>query len=499
MSAAKTILWVLLFSPPKNCVDSKSFIPYAHRWASAPKRVPIKSMKVEMNQTKEHDQRITSGRYDIAKIAAAVLISGVGVTSGIAVGGILAETLAGTAAAGGLAQTFTILGAGLSAIPLAMIARKHGRRIALITGYLIASIGAITILIGGQSQNLVVMLIGMLFYGSSTATSLQARFVATEYTVSRNAAKAMSFVIWGSTIGSVVGPNLTNVANLFGRSIGLHSLIGPYIFSLSSFFIAIAIISFLKPSRLPSHSEADSTSTRKLPTLPEALRSTLSSRVSLFALATVIGGQMMMSAVMVMTPVSMHNHGFDLQIIGFVLSSHIFGMYALSPVFGWIADRWGAMRVCWLGIILFTLALSTGVWDATDPHHSNTVRLTAALVMLGLGWCATLIGGSTLLTRSLHKDTRVAIQGSSDAMMNFGAAGLAALAGPILEFGGFFAVNVMASVVLFLVLIPLGLRAASKSALQELAAKRLEETRAEAEAEAAREVLSASTKVDKSE
>lgn len=445
-----------------------------------------------MNQIKSHDQRVHAGRFDIAKIAAAVLISGVGVTSGIAVGGILAETLAGTAAAGGLAQTFSILGAGLSAIPLAMIARKHGRRIALMTGYAIASVGAITILIGGQSENLVVMLIGMLFYGSSTAASLQARFVATEYAASRNAAKAMSFVVWGSTIGSVVGPNLTNLGDLFGKSIGLHTLIGPYIFSLTSFFIAIAIIWFLKPSQLPSHSEADTTSAvRKLPTLPQALRTTLASRVSLFALATVIGGQMMMSAVMVMTPVSMHNHGFDLQIIGFVLSSHIFGMYALSPVMGWIADRWGAMRVCWLGMFLFALALCTGVWDATDPHHSNTIRLTAALVLLGLGWCATLIGGSTLLTRSLEKDTRVAIQGSSDAMMNFGAAGLAALAGPVLEFGGFFAVNVMASVVLLLVLLPLGLRASTKAVREDLAKRKADEAQAEAEAEAARKVFSA--------
>lgn len=415
-------------------------------------------------------QRV-GGLADIFKIIAAVLVSGVGVTSGIAVGGILAQELAGTSSAGGLAQTFSILGAGAAAIPLAWIARHRGRRLALMTGYFIGGLGAVTILVGGQTGNLPVVLVGMALYGSATAASLQARFAATEYTGSARAARAMSFVVWGSTVGSVVGPNLTNVADLFGESLGLRSLIGPYIFSGTAFIIAIVILSFLRPSASATATAADPERKRNLPSLRQALRATLASRTATFGLAVVVGGQMMMSAVMVMTPVSMHNHGHDLQIIGFVISSHIFGMYALSPVFGWLADRWTPLRVCWLGMGLFAIAIVSGIIDASSEHsvHSSTALITFALVCLGLGWCGTLIGGSTLLTQSLQKDTRVAMQGSSDAMMNFGAAGLAALAGPALEFGGFIAVNLISAAVLLLILLPLGLRAFTRRAREERA------------------------------
>jgi MFS family permease len=308
----------------------------------------------------------------------------------------------------------------------------------------------------------------MCLYGSATAASLQARFAATEYTGSARAARAMSFVVWGSTVGSVVGPNLTNVADLFGESLGLRSLIGPYIFSGTAFILAIIILSFLRPSASAAERDADPERKRNLPSLKQALRATLASRTATFGLAVVVGGQMMMSAVMVMTPVTMHNHGYDLQIIGFVISSHIFGMYALSPIFGWLADRWKPLRVCWLGMGFFSVAIISGIIDASSAH-SSTSLITFALVCLGLGWCGTLIGGSTLLTQSLEKDTRVAMQGSSDAMMNFGAAGLAALAGPALELGGFFAVNLISATVLLLILLPLGLRALTRRAREERA------------------------------
>ena len=79
--------------------------------------------------------------------------------------------------------------------------------------------------------------------------------------------------------------------------------------------------------------------------------------------------------------------------------------------------------------------------------------------LLGLGWSACLIGGSAMLVESVPAHIRVPLQGGVDASMNFGAAALGALAGPVLALGGFFAVNVMAAVVLA-VLVGAGIRAA---------------------------------------
>jgi len=150
----------------------------------------------------------------------------------------------------------------------------------------------------------------------------------------------------------------------------------------------------------------------------------------------------------------------SLTIVGIVISVHIVGMYAASPVFGWLADKIGPARVVWTGIGVFLCSFLLGGWDAT-LGHSAMPPLLIALCMLGLGWSACLIGGSSLPVASAPVEVRVPLQGASDSMMNLGAAALAALAGPVLALGGFFGVNVMAFIVL-IALGTIGVRAALK-------------------------------------
>jgi MFS family permease len=150
----------------------------------------------------------------------------------------------------------------------------------------------------------------------------------------------------------------------------------------------------------------------------------------------------------------------SLTVVGIVISVHIVGMYAASPVFGWLADKIGAARVVWTGIGVFLVSFLLGGWDAWIGRGSMPALLVA-LCLLGLGWSACLIGGSALLVQSAPAQVRVPLQGASDSMMNLGAAFLAALAGPVLALGGFLAVNVMAGIVL-VVLVVIGLRAVFK-------------------------------------
>ncbi|MDO5753638.1 MFS transporter, partial [Arthrobacter sp.] len=176
---------------------------------------------------------------------------------------------------------------------------------------------------------------------------------------------------------------------------------------------------------------------------------------ALFALAAVTGGHAIMVGVMVMTPVAMNEHGHALEMIGIVISLHILGMYAASPVFGWLVDKLGSVPVIFIGYGIFLAAITIGaiVSDSSDP-----LPMSIALTTLGLGWSACLIGGSSLLNESAPDHLRVPLQGANDMMMNFGAAGLAALAGPVLALGGFFWVNMMALAVLA-VMVFFGLRA----------------------------------------
>ena len=393
------------------------------------------------------------------------LLSGVGVASGVAVGGILAAQLAGTTAASGFVQTASALGAGLVAVPLANLAVRAGRRWALSTGFALGAVGAGLVLLAASLGQFWLMAAGMLFFGSATAAGLQARYAAVDGAPPEKAGRAMAIVIWATTVGSVAGPNLSEPGRLFGIQLGLVPLSGPYVFSLIAFITAalvIAVFFLTPPSPTSQDASAGAPGAPPSPVKPvkahgawRALRLASHNPRALFALVAVTGGHAIMVGVMVMTPVAMNAHGHTLEIIGIVISLHILGMYAASPVFGWLVDRIGSVPVVLTGCGILLAAITTG---AIVSDSSNPVLMSLALTLLGLGWSACLIGGSSLLNQSAPTELRVPLQGANDMMMNFGAAGMAALAGPVLALGGFFWVNMMALAVL-IPMVVLGLRA----------------------------------------
>lgn len=387
------------------------------------------------------------------------LLSGVGVASGVAVGGILAAQLAGTTAASGFVQTASALGAGLVAVPLANLAVRAGRRWALSTGFALGAVGAGLVLLAASLGQFWLMATGMLFFGSATASGLQARYAAVDGAPPEKAGRAMAIVIWATTVGSVAGPNLSEPGRLFGISLGLVPLSGSFVFSLIAFVTAALVISvfFVAPAASPVNpaSPIHSEPAKKRHGAWRALRLASHNPRALFALAAVTGGHAIMVGVMVMTPVAMNAHGHSLEIIGIVISLHILGMYAASPLFGWFVDRLGAMPVVMLGCGIFLAAITLG---AIVSEGSDPVLMSMALTMLGLGWSACLIGGSSLLNQSAPEDLRVPLQGANDMTMNFAAAGMAALAGPVLAAGGFFWMNMMALAVL-IAMVSLGVRA----------------------------------------
>jgi MFS family permease len=139
-------------------------------------------------------------------------------------------------------------------------------------------------------------------------------------------------------------------------------------------------------------------------------------------------GHLIMVAVMVMTPVHMAHVDVSLNIIGFVISVHIAGMYALSPVVGYLTDRLGRQQVILIGsLILIASAVISGFSPA-----NNEIQLGIGLFLLGLGWSCTLIAGSTLLSESVSDHYRAPAQGTSDLVMNLSAAIGGALAGIII-------------------------------------------------------------------
>lgn len=364
-------------------------------------------------------------------LASAQSLSGLGYSSTVAAGSLLVANITQSEALAGLAQTFGVLGAATMALPLANLTRRGGRRLALGSGYLVGAIGALFAIAGGTSRILPIMLLGTFLVGAAAASGYQARYAAVDLATKSTRAKSLSLVVWASTIGSVVGPNLMGLFGHVAIFFGLPKLTGPYFLSATMLGLGSLIIwTRLKPdpylTSVAGHSEKSSSKT-KVPT-KEVFRHITSLPNALLGLLAISMGHLIMVAVMVMTPVHMAHVDVSLNIIGLVISVHIAGMYALSPIVGYLTDRLGRQQVILIGGLIL---ISSAVIAGTAPAN-NEIQLGIGLFLLGLGWSCTLIAGSTLLSESVSDHYRAPAQGTSDLVMNLSAAIGGALAGVII-------------------------------------------------------------------
>ena len=393
-------------------------------------------------------------RSGLGVLVVSQLLAGLGVASGLAVSGLLAEQLSGTVVVAGLASTSSVLGAGLWAIPLARLAGRRGRRWGLGCGYALAVLGALLVLGSAALGSVGLLFVGLAAFGASTAAGLQARFAATELTTPAYRARALSVVLWATTLGSVLGPNLAEVGSRLAGRLGLEPLTGPFLFSLVAFAAAALTVGVgLRPAPVAPAQDgaadpaaADAGGAAAVPQLGfwPALRLGLADPVTRLAVVAITCSHTVMVGVMVMTPVHMAHLGFSLDLVGLVISIHIFGMYGASPVMGWLTDKISPVGVLLVGVAVFAAALVL----AAQADEPSMLVISLALGLLGLGWSAGMIGGSTLLASSVAPEAKVSVQGAADAVMNVAAAASSALSGLVLGWAGYPGLAAVAAVVL---------------------------------------------------
>ena len=369
-------------------------------------------------------------RRSVAVLSAGSVVGGVAVAGSVAAGALIAESVAGSEAAAGLAQTMGVLGAAVLALPLARIALGRGRRAALATGYGLGALGSVVVVIAAVTRSLPLVLIGCFFVGVASASTYQARYAATDLAPEEHRARSLSWVVWAGTIGAVLGPNLLNVSGNLGLSLGLPQLAGPYVLAavcLTAGTLIIWVLLRPDPYRLSLRLRSDAGHEVRRPRLREGLTHLRGRPRAILGIVAIAIGHVVMVMIMVMTPVHMAHVDVTLQLIGLVISVHVAGMYALSPVVGWSVDRFGRIQVIVGGIVI--LAVSA-VISGLAPGD-NVAMLGVGLFLLGLGWSCTLIAGSTLVTDEVETTERPAVQGLSDLVMNGAGAVGGAAAGVI--------------------------------------------------------------------
>ncbi|WP_019631544.1 MFS transporter [Actinomadura atramentaria] len=361
-------------------------------------------------------------RRVLAVLTGTQVLGGVGVATGVAISSLAAAALSGSDAVGGLAQTSAVTGAAALAVPLARASARRGRRAALVLGYGSAAAGALVALAAAGLASAPLLLLGLFLTGGGTAGGLAARYAATDLSPPGRTARDLSVVVWATTVGSVAGPNLARPADDLGRRAGLAAWAGPYALSAAAFALAaLGVFALLRPDPLARPDAARAKPPRSGGGWA-VLRARPRARV---AVGAVVVSHAVMVAVMTMTPVHLRHGHATLTVVGVVISLHIAGMYALSPLPGRLADRFGAVPVLLAGSGL--LAAATALAAVSGPHRVG--RLTVALVLLGVGWSFGLVAGSALLTEAVPRAERPAAQGLSDLLMSGGAAVAGVLAG----------------------------------------------------------------------
>jgi MFS family permease len=216
-----------------------------------------------------------------------------------------------------------------------------------------------------------------------------------------------------------------NLAN----NLGLPRLVGPYLISAVTLFFATLIIQvFLRPDPFLLAQERNTNIQEAKKSTKHALSHIKVNQRALFAIAAIAIGHVAMVSVMVMTPVHMAHVDVTLTIIGLVISIHVLGMYAFSPIVGSLSDRIGRVRTIQIGVLILLLSTLVSGFAAAD----DAITLGIGLFLLGLGWSFTLIAGSALLAESVSAEMKTSAQGASDLVMNLSGAGGGALAGVII-------------------------------------------------------------------
>jgi MFS family permease len=396
----------------------------------------------------EHLAQIQSRTVKV--LATGQALGGFGLGATLSVGALMAVELSGSPAWSGAAATLSTLGSAFSAIPLANLAFARGRRIALAFGAGLAIAGALGMILAAAFSSFPIEILALFLLGAGSAVGLQARFAAADIPTSRPKGKDLSLVVWATTLGAVIGPNMIAPGESFGLAIGLPHLAGPFVFTIAAQLSSTLVFWFgLKPDPLLLAKEvAGLNQRRKNPGVRAALEVIRSYPLAGYAVLTIALSHMVMVSVMSMTPAHLNSHGHSLADVGLTISLHIAGMYAFAPLFGILTDRLGPVKVIVMGQLTYLASLMVSGFGQED-----FTMVIIGLFLLGLGWSASTVAASALLAEVLPTDEKTKVQGFSDSLMNLAGAFGGAISGTILllyTFGGLNAAALMP--VIFIVL-----------------------------------------------
>jgi len=402
----------------------------------------------------------------MATLFAAQVCGSTGFSMSMAVGAIMAAAITGTNTWSGLPVGVGSLGTALASWPLSRLMARFGRRPGLALGYSLAVVGAALGILGVGQQSFALFLAGMALFGTAQTSNLLARYAAADISPGGQRGRAMGLIVWGSAIGSIVGPILMAPAIRVGAVLGVSSVASAFLISVAGYALAAMLVqALLRPDPLAI--------ARRLEPPPATAGAARRGRPTgtilreprvIVAYGTLMVSQLVMIGTTSTSPLYLHDHGHAVNTIGLAVSLHLGGMYVASPLSGWLCDRFGRLPMIGAGGVVLLLALALA---GLAPGRASGLVI-AGLFLNGVGWNLAFVAASALLTDALSPEERAAIQGLADLVMGLMGAVGSALGGMVLGAWGFGILNILGAAML---VVPLAASWLQREALAARAAE----------------------------
>ncbi len=396
-------------------------------------------------------------RFDFGRIArktTAVLfaqqsLASAGFIAAATLNAIVGAKLAGDARWAGVPSAVYLLAGAFAAFGWGHVFDAIGRRRGLVGGLGIGAVGSAIAFFAISKASFAAFMLGLMLMGIANAAVQLGRFAAAEVNPPDQRGRAISNVVVGGAVGSIIGPLVAGPAGQYFKPVSGDELAGAYIVAMALFAVgAIVVAAWLRPDPRDVGRElaAQYPQPKGAGGVPRSVWTIFRQPAAAVALLAMVFGQLVMVLVMVITSLHMRNHNHMLGDISIVISAHTFGMYAFSVVSGQLADRAGRAAVIIAGAVGLVLACIGATFSP------DVLPLGAALFLLGLGWNFCYVGGSTLLADQLTPEERARTQGFNDLVVGLAGAAGSLLSGLIFAALGY---AVMAYIAAAVAIIPL--------------------------------------------
>ncbi|MDQ3247700.1 MAG: MFS transporter, partial [Chloroflexota bacterium] len=371
-------------------------------------------------------RRITVTLFVVQSIFGAALIATFTLTS------IVAARLSGFESLAGVPSTLVLGGRALIGYPIGWIMDRYGRRPAFVIGYALGAVGMLISVSGIVQASFWLFCAGAGVIGMGRGISEQTRYAAAEVYPPHQRAKVIGWLVFAGTIGSIGGPLLVPPSSGWVARFGLDPQTGPFVLAavLSVFALALTFF-FLRPDPLVIGRQMDDAQQTKHNTAPaRPLREIFAGSAVRLAVAAMVIGQLVMTSIMVITPLHMAHHNHGLQAVSWVLMAHTLGMFGLATVTGWLIDRLGRASMIMIG------GATLAVASLLTPVSTNMWVLAFALFLLGLGWSFCFVAGSALFSDSVAAHERGRAQGFSETWVALASGAGSLGTGVAFHYGG---------------------------------------------------------------